>query len=146
MASSELQGLRGSGDSSTDVPELGVEFMDRDHVDFIALVDRLRDLLQSASDDAMDALNSAVQSLLSHSEEHFAREEEAMQAAGFPPYPVHKAEHERVLARLREVLVHWQACRDQVFLAAFVEGELLDWFDQHLQTMDQVTAAFLSRS
>jgi len=143
---SESQSGRLSPDSSTDVPKLGVEFMDRDHADFVALVDEVRELLQSPSEDRVEALDHAVRSILKHSEEHFAREEEAMVAVGFPPYPVHKAEHERVLNRLRQILEQWQTSRDGALLTEFVEGELLDWFDQHLKTMDRVTAAFIARS
>ena len=122
-----------------DYPQVDMPFMNEEHAGFIELVNQVeRDLRNGES-----ALISLA-ALIEHVYAHFAHEEKAMLAASFPPYPMHKAEHERVLTLLDSKLALYRLNGESEPLLVFVTVDLPDWFEQHLGTMDRVTARYLS--
>ena len=123
--------------------ELGLDFMDRDHADFLDQVRRGLILAAEAQDGGASAMTTLLAEILTHTEHHFGREEEAMREYGFPAQAIHRNEHERVLERMSEILKHWQATHDWRFVTDTLDGEVLPWFHQHLRTMDAATAAFI---
>jgi hemerythrin len=122
-----------------DYPLVELPFMNEEHEEFVQLVNAVeQDLL-----DGKSALAS-FSSLVEHVYAHFAHEEKAMLAASFPPYPMHKHEHERVLDLLDNTLAQYRKSADGSVLLPFIVEELPAWFSQHLTTMDRVTARFLT--
>jgi hemerythrin len=79
-----------------------------------------------------------------HTRAHFEGENRLMETHAFPPYPVHKAEHEKLLASIETLQDDWLRDRALMQLANFIFGEWRAWFDQHVKSMDRVTADFLS--
>ena len=69
-----------------------------------------------------------------------------MQTYGFPAYPIHAGEHERVLGHLRDLCARWRDSGDTSELVRFVNEEWPRWFEQHLASMDAVTAQFLAQA
>ncbi|MDH2917282.1 MAG: hypothetical protein PXX77_10465, partial [Gallionella sp.] len=64
-------------------PQVALEFMNRDHAEFVSLRDSLIALLREAdTDTGVDVL---LTELLTHTRHHFAEEERQMQATHFPP-------------------------------------------------------------
>lgn len=120
-------------------PLVDMPFMNEEHAEFIELVNAVEQDLR----DGKSALVS-LSSLIEHVYAHFAHEEKAMLAASFPPYPVHKSEHERVLNLLDSKLADYRRNPDADALLAFISSDLPEWFEQHLGTMDRVTARYLS--
>jgi len=78
--------------------------------------------------------------------EHFEREERLMEQINFPPYPVHKSAHDEVLEATREVVASWKKQPDADLLESFFLQQLPPWLEQHISTMDFVTARFLASS
>ncbi|OSM02174.1 hemerythrin domain-containing protein [Magnetofaba australis] len=117
-----------------DVPRMGLEFMDADHAESVALANAMI----GASEDQFPAL---FDKWLTHMREHFAREEALMDKIAFPPAPVHRGEHLRTLAgydALRE-----QMRRGQLAPARdYIENEFPQWLLNHAHTMDAATAAY----
>lgn len=123
-------------------PQVALDFMNRDHAEFIELRKELLGLLaRQAADIEVDAV---LDELLRHTRQHFAEEERLMQAAQFPPYPVHKTEHDRVLADLENRIAQWRHQRDAEALRHFAQVALADWFVDHVGMMDFVTAKFIA--
>ena len=135
-----------------DVPKVALDFMNNDHEEATNLVNQIQALIDQAqsneigSEEKTEEITAAFKALLEHNREHFAREEAKMREFNFPPYPVHKGEHERVLAEMESVLAAWQANQDLNQLKQYIDGELLSWFINHIQTMDTMTAVYISRS
>lgn len=122
---------------------LSVVFMDEDHEEFVDQLNSIEVLLNGeATDDEVDA---ALVKLIQHTREHFGHEEEQMAAINFPPYVPHKREHDRVLEGLEGMLARWQDTRDAAWLQEQI-ANLWKWFEIHLDTMDRVTAHFISKS
>ena len=123
-------------------PQVALDFMNRDHAEFIALRDKLLALLaQQAAHAEVDAL---LAQLLEHTSHHFGEEERMMQEAQFPPYPMHKMEHDRVLEDMQHRVAQWQQQRDAAALKNYLENTLIDWFVSHVGMMDFVTARFIA--
>ena len=67
-----------------------------------------------------------------------------MRAARFPAYPVHKAEHDRVLAEMDREARLFRERGDADRLSRYLFEALPTWFRGHVRTMDVVTAEFVS--
>lgn len=124
-----------------DYPQVALEFMNRDHAEFVSLRDKLLGLLSAqASATGVDTLLAALQE---HTRHHFAEEERLMRETHFPPYPMHKGEHDHVLEDMGDRVTRWEQSRDAASLQNWLEGEIGDWFVNHVSTMDFVTARFI---
>lgn len=122
-------------------PQVALDFMNRDHAEFVVLREKLLDrLAHHAADDEVDAL---LGELLEHTRRHFAEEERQMQEVRFPPYPMHKGEHDSVLSGMTGQIERWQRERDAAALRDWLDCAVGDWFVQHVRTMDFVTAGFI---
>jgi len=122
-------------------PQVELDFMNHDHAEFVELREALLSALaQTASPAEVDAL---LDRLLEHTRSHFAEENRLMQETGFPPYPMHKGEHDRVLDDMESRIARWKAGRDATALSDWLEVGLVDWFVSHVSTMDYITARFI---
>lgn len=125
------------------LPKLPVAFMNDDHAHAESLWHEMRDALAAEPVD-MERFARACRAFLEHNRAHFAREEEAMQRYAFPPYPVHKAEHDRVLVQLEDLLVAAEASQGVQSMRRAVEQDIPAWLQQHVQSMDLVTARWIA--
>ena len=122
-------------------PRVALDFMNRDHDEFAALRAKLLDLIAAGSPEGIDGLLDELQR---HTIRHFADEETAMQETGFPPYPVHKAEHDAVLADMAARIERWRRERDAEALRQWLDAAVGDWLVNHVSSMDMVTAEFVA--
>ncbi len=129
-----------------DIPVIAVGSMNDTHHEEVALVNTLGDLLRQADAGETDevAISSALQQWLEHTEQHFAGENELMQKYGFPPYSIHAQEHASALENLRHTIDDWNADHSIEALSEYVFSTWPQWFNQHVSSMDFVTAQFLS--
>jgi hemerythrin len=125
------------------LPHLPVAFMNEDHAHAEALWRDMRAALSEEPAD-MDRFVTAFRAFLEHNRAHFAREEEAMQRFAFPPYPVHKAEHDRILAQLADLLAAAEAGKGSEQFSRAIEHDIPAWLQQHVQSMDLVTARWIA--
>lgn len=88
-------------------------------------------------------MDTLLDELLAHTRHHFAEEERLMQETRFPPYRMHKNEHDRVLLEMEDRIAQWHQGRDSVALRNWMEDTVSAWFFTHVSTMDFVTAGFI---
>ena len=124
------------------LPRVTQDFMNDDH-DHAAVI--LADLLKSLELGDETAIKEGLLGFQAHNREHFAREEAEMIRISFPPYGCHKDEHERVLAELAEEIKQWNAKKDSARLEHYLTTTVTSWLVNHINTMDTVTAMFISR-
>ncbi len=116
---------------------LGVPAMDRNHREFVDLINRMSE----ATDAAFVYL---FYEMVQHTHAHFAAEEVLMRETAFQATAEHTAEHQRVLTEMEWFTKHLH--RGHVTLARdYVAGELPDWFVQHALTMDSELASHVKR-
>lgn len=126
-----------------EIPQLPVAFMNEDHRHAADQIETMKAVMASYGH-SREPLATACHAFLEHNREHFAREEAAMLATGFPAYPIHKGEHERVLLWLTGLAADIAAGHDIEALAQAIANDIPGWFVQHIQTMDRATAAWIS--
>lgn len=131
-------------ESSLDFPRVALDFMNRDHEEFVVL--RATILEKMAVEPVEQDINSLLDSLYQHTCQHFAKEERVMLDAGFPAYHCHKAEHDRVISDMSAQIDHWHQHKSCQQLSAWINEAVGEWFIHHVRTMDNVTASFVSRN
>jgi len=129
-----------------EIPRVAVDSMNRTHEEEVELVNRLGSLIRQAEAGEPDtaAIDQALKHWITHTEAHFDRENRLMQEYGFPPYPVHAQEHATVLEEIRGLQSRWLETRDLEPLGEFVLKRWPRWFTMHVNSMDTITAQFLS--
>ena len=111
---------------------LGVAAIDQEHRELIALINELYDSL-SSSDTEISVLDFLGE-LYARITAHFALEEKIMREAGYDEYPIHKADHERLLDDIRDLMDDYE---DGEYVDVERFGKRLDaWFSEHFRTRD----------
>lgn len=125
------------------LPQVAMDFMNTVHCEELGLViDLLAALDEGVS---IDEIGAKLNAWFEHTTAHFEREERLMQEYQFPPYPIHKREHDQALQTLKSVQSQWQASHDNAALARYIKDDWRPWLQQHISTMDRVTATFFSQ-
>lgn len=101
-------------------------------------------LLNQTAAAGKDQFVAQLQQLLEHTQQHFAQEEQLMQASNFPSLTEHRAEHQRVLGELQQLATHAQQGRSILLARAYVQDKLPEWFNLHTTTMDSALVAHLN--
>ncbi len=116
---------------------LGHEAIDQTHIEFVELL--------AAAEMADDTqLLERLQALITHTVDHFAREDEWMAATQFAPQNCHGMQHRVVLQTLDELMRRGRE-DGELDLVREILPELGKWFTQHAQTMDAGLAAHLEQ-
>ncbi|HEY9106495.1 MAG TPA: hemerythrin domain-containing protein [Roseateles sp.] len=114
----------------TDNLVLNQPTLDATHQEFIEHLNAFG----AALDEGIDAL-PAYHALLTHTEAHFAMEEDWMARCGFEPQNCHSSQHAMVLNVMREALRYATELNDREPLS-ILRTELAGWFPQHAEMMD----------
>jgi hemerythrin len=128
------------------IPQVPLDFINADHREEGRLLNDLADALDELDAGRSDvaAVAARLAALRDHTAAHFGREDDAMRRTGFPAFPVHHAEHVRVLAELDDEVRRFGETGDAARLRAWVLGDVPAWFVNHIETMDLVTALFVA--
>jgi hemerythrin len=126
-----------------DYPALPVPFMNEDHAHAAALIETMCAALPACPVNVTPLIR-ACRAFLEHNRGHFAREEEAMRNSGFPAYPIHKNEHDQVLAWLESRIEAISGGLPCDTAQTLVEQEIPAWFVRHIETMDRATANWIA--
>lgn len=129
-----------------ELPQVEMEFMNDVHAKDADIINDLYSLVLRYEDDPSQIneklLNDKYEEWFSHTIEHFKGEEEKMIELNFPPYLMHKKEHEKALETMDYVYQSWKKSKDIIIIKQYLSQELPQWLNKHIQTMDTVTAMF----
>ncbi len=124
------------------LPEVAMTFMNTVHCAELSLVGKLLNALEQQAEWLV--IDGLLAEWVEHTREHFAREERLMQEYNFFAAPCHQGEHEQALMELMGVQQQWLRERDPELLPAYIQ-HWREWLQQHIASMDFVTAQFLSQ-
>jgi len=130
------------------LPSVAIDFMNEDHAAAGELINQLHaelEQLASGADQDRSRATALLEQFCEHNRAHFAHEQREMERTGFPVYPVHKGEHDRVLAELAQVVLQWKDGMEAQDLQRYLSGSVVPWLVNHIDTMDTVTAMFIAR-
>jgi len=111
---------------------VGIEAVDHEHKELIALINELHAHLESA--DAMQTVPGFFGDLLKAISAHFALEEKFMRERSYQSLDRHKADHERLLDELRDIMDAFENA-DEIDSVELAE-RLKSWFSRHFRTHD----------
>lgn len=124
------------------LPQVALEFMNSVHGEELSLVNQLMTQLDGDNNDA--AISAHLNVWVAHTQAHFERENFLMQEYHFFAYPMHAAEHVQALQELKSVQSAWDQAANREALRAYIQT-WRQWLQQHISTMDFITAQFLSQ-
>ena len=110
----------------------GIDAVDYEHQELIALINRLYAAL--STDDAKLRVSAFFGDLFKAISLHFALEEKFMAEHQYGDRLSHKADHERLLDEIREIMDEFE--RTAVTDLANLSNRLDIWFSRHFQTHD----------
>lgn len=113
---------------------LDLPFMDDTHREFV-------DLLGAVVLAQPSQLLNAWRTLIAHTQDHFDREDQWMQATGFASSNCHAMQHKVILQVMREGEA--RGVRGEYAVVRQMADELGIWFPQHAQSMDAALALHL---
>ncbi|AAC07584.1 bacteriohemerythrin [Aquifex aeolicus] len=119
------------------VQKVGNLFMDTVHEEEIRLLNQLYDTLMKKDVEKADQL---MDELLVDLEDHFTTEEELMREFEFFAYPMHKAEHDTMRKRFKEVYDKWKKEKNPEEVVRFLKEEFVPWLKSHVARWDSTTA------
>lgn len=128
------------------LPLVAMEFMNETHLEDVDIINALYDSIlkykEEENSNNFNDVSTKYQEWFTHTVNHFQNEEIKMQEMQFPPYLMHKGEHDNALHIMDKVFREWSENRDSSKLKEYLEEYLKPWLLNHIQGMDTVTASF----
>lgn len=129
----------------SEIPVVALEEMNVVHFEEVDIINQLDELIKAdmVPDEKNKLINNKLQELQTHTVAHFANEERLMRLHDFPPYPIHKYNHDQLLVELATIINNWELHNDIEELKTYLKTGLKDWLANHIASLDTVTAMFL---
>ena len=128
------------------IPLVAMEFMNDTHKEDVDIINELFAQVlayeEKQTKENKEKIDELYRKWFQHTVEHFRAEEVMMLEKNFPPYPMHKGEHENALRIMDDVFRHWQESNNINVLKLYFNDHLVQWLVNHINTMDTVTARF----
>ncbi len=113
--------------------ETGVTEVDHEHQELIELINELHD--QIGADAPRKEVSDFLGEVFTKISAHFALEETVMRKHDYDEYADHKADHERLLDDLRDIMDDFEAGTGTDYKQA-LGAAVRDWFVNHFKTKD----------
>ncbi len=107
-------------------------------------VEILNELYRAAKENNVEEVEKLFDEFLKDVKEHFSYEQGLMEKYNFFAYPMHRGEHDRVLMELENLKKNFEKTKDPSLIVKYLENQFVPWLLNHVQTMDTVTAMYLS--
>ncbi len=114
----------------------GVDSLDYEHRELVALMEELCECFDrlgaSEKSEPLEDVSDRFGALYARTTAHFALEERLMRERKYPQFKAHKADHERLLDAIRDMMEAYQSgrCAD---CAVSLRGCLSNWFSGHME-------------
>lgn len=112
--------------------ETGIVSVDHEHRE---MIESINGFLATLEGDVVSAAGQeTLGEIYANISSHFALEERKMRDMAYAAFDAHKADHERLLDDIRDIMDH--AGAEQTDIIATLPGRLSDWFMGHFSTHD----------
>jgi len=113
--------------------ETGVPDVDHEHKELVDLINTLHAEIEGGA--GQERVHDFLGEVFAKIAAHFALEESIMRKHSYDEYEAHKAEHERLLDDLRDIMDEAEAGSPEDYRAA-LSGTVRDWFVNHFKSKD----------
>ena len=124
------------------LPQVSFNDMNLVHFEEVAIINELLTALESET--APKTVTAIMEKLLEHMQEHFSYEESMLKNRGFGMFDIHRSDHNRIMGETRMAYMNWRNFKERDALKTFIEEEVIEWLNFHIQAMDSVAADFLT--
>jgi len=121
--------------------ETGNDEIDGQHRSLFALASELQNAIASENTEE-DAVADCVWRLTDYVVQHFADEEELMEAAGYPELPVHRSLHQQLTGETMRLTARFM--NDEPLTAAELGPLVTRWLRVHIGHADKRFVAYLA--
>jgi hemerythrin-like metal-binding protein len=111
----------------------GNQMIDGDHRHLIDLLNELQAAMVSGKGNAV--LGGILDELIAYTVSHFSREELLMKHIHYAEYEMHKAEHEKLIAEVKNFRQRFES--GSITVSGAVYTFLSDWLNTHIKTIDK---------
>ena len=119
-----------------------VPTFDRQHQELFRLVNELHDAMSQGK--SKEVMQRVLEGLMRYTHTHFADEERAMRACGYPEYDKHFEEHARFTRQVEQFAADY--AQGRVALSISLIQFMCDWLRQHIAFTDRrYSSALASR-
>ena len=119
---------------------VGIDRIDQQHKKIVTILNELYEAMQAGQ--GREALGKVLNDLLLYTKTHFAAEEQAMAAHGYPDYEEHRRRHEKMALKVKEL--HEQFRDGALTSPIQITNFLKDWLAKHIRETDKKYGPFLS--
>ena len=124
----------------TEVQQVSNAIMNMLHEEEMEIVNNFHDAVIAKD---IDMISELFEVLLFDVEDHFSTEEDMMEESGFYAAQIHKAEHDSMRKKVKELYENWGKNKDPEVVKVFLEGEFKHWMVLHVARWDAETAMHL---
>lgn len=129
-----------------ELPKVAVEDMNDIHQQEVEILNKLFESIQKYEKGEIDIqpIKEIFKEFMDDVIAHFSFENNLMQEFNFFAYNMHRAEHDRVIYELKSLEKNLEEKSDINFLKDYLIYNFKPWLISHIQSMDTVTAMFLT--
>jgi len=119
---------------------VNIAILDTQHRNLVNMINELHQAMGEGS--GKDKLAQILSDLVKYTQGHFATEERLMQSHGYPDFPAHKAEHDRLTGTVMDFQRRFLS--NEAGLSIEVMEFLRDWLVKHIMGSDKEYSPFLN--
>jgi hemerythrin len=124
----------------TDKLSVGVKSFDDQHTVLFEVINDLHAAMMKGQ--ARAVIGPLLHSLVAYTRDHFAAEEEMMEAAKYPALPTHRINHRDLTQQVEEFVRRYD--RGDITLGVELSSFLSDWLANHILNTDQKYGPWLN--
>ena len=118
---------------------VGIDSIDHQHKKLLSLINQLQTAVDYSTGDVFE--REALDELVDYTKTHFVYEEGLMSDNGYPDFEAHKMQHEKMFAKVTEVLAEYEEDHDSAMANA--AEYLRDWLINHINGTDKEYSSYL---
>lgn len=122
----------------TEELSVNIDSIDEQHKKLIELISDFYDNIQKRSND--ENISRLIKGMKEYTIRHFVTEEKYMRQYDYPDYPTHKQEHEKFIAKVKEIEEKFNS--GKLIISFEITTFLKDWIKKHILEIDKKYSDF----
>lgn len=118
---------------------VGIDSIDKEHKKLVGLINQLQTAVDYSTGEEFE--REALDAAVDYTKTHFAHEEELMSKYGYPDFEAHKAQHQKMIDKVNNLVTDYEQDPDRSLQEAL--NFLKDWLVKHINGTDKLYSEFL---
>ncbi len=118
---------------------VGIESIDEQHKKLISLINTLQTIVDYTSEEKLE--RECLSAVVDYTRTHFVYEERLMEEYGYPDFEAHKAQHQKMIDKVNDLLAEYENNPESAMKHAL--DFLKHWLVRHINGTDKQYSEFL---